>query len=214
MQIDQIKRCLSNLAKNRPIFHSEADMQFALAWEIQKFNEKLGIRLEKRFILNGSPKYYDLSVRNEKSEILIELKYKTKKFIKVVGGEDFNLKEQSARDLGRYDFLKDIMNIEKSGLLGFVCFLTNDSGYWKPNNYQSTMCENMRMHEGNMLTGNIDWNRKHHKTEEQFGKSVGKSRLTPISIRSIVKCHWENFSDLNGSKFKYLLIQIDRSTKI
>ena len=41
-----IEKILEKLSLNRPVFHNEADFQFALAWEIQKFHEKYEIRLE------------------------------------------------------------------------------------------------------------------------------------------------------------------------
>ena len=39
---------MDSLAAKRPIFHSEADFQHALAWEVQLAHPNAGIRLEKR----------------------------------------------------------------------------------------------------------------------------------------------------------------------
>lgn len=41
-----IEKCMKSLSEKRPIFHSEADFQFALAWEIQKEYPKANVRLE------------------------------------------------------------------------------------------------------------------------------------------------------------------------
>lgn len=39
---------LSRLALRRPIFHSEADFQFALAWQILELDAGIDVRLESR----------------------------------------------------------------------------------------------------------------------------------------------------------------------
>lgn len=39
---------MSQLAGTRPIFHSEADFQHALAWEIQNQHPQAAVRLEYR----------------------------------------------------------------------------------------------------------------------------------------------------------------------
>lgn len=44
-----IEQVLKELAKKRPVFHSEADFQHALAWEIQITYPDANIRLEKPF---------------------------------------------------------------------------------------------------------------------------------------------------------------------
>jgi hypothetical protein len=38
------------LAQRRPLFHSEADFQFALAWELKTSHPDADLRLEKRVI--------------------------------------------------------------------------------------------------------------------------------------------------------------------
>ncbi|MVT13952.1 MAG: hypothetical protein GPW19_00335 [Euryarchaeota archaeon] len=57
---NEIKEVMNRLSKDRPIFHSEDDFKFSLAWEIKEEYEKKGenleIRLEKK--LNDSNPYY------------------------------------------------------------------------------------------------------------------------------------------------------------
>ena len=48
MPINKIRATLAKLAKKRPVFHSEADFQHALAWELQLDDPTAGIRLEKQ----------------------------------------------------------------------------------------------------------------------------------------------------------------------
>ena len=47
---DLLDQVLPALARRRPIFHSEADFQLALAWEIQTARPAAGVRLEKRLL--------------------------------------------------------------------------------------------------------------------------------------------------------------------
>jgi len=56
----EIKEIIKKLSKDRPIFHSEDDFKFSLAWAIKEEyegkGENLEIRLEKK--LNGNSDYY------------------------------------------------------------------------------------------------------------------------------------------------------------
>lgn len=105
-----LKDILRELAFERPVFHSEADFQHALGWAMHVKFPTAGIRLEVP--IDGF--HVDLIVRGEKVREAFELKYKTKAGIYSVGNELFHLKEHSAQDIGRYDFLKDLCRLEKS----------------------------------------------------------------------------------------------------
>jgi len=84
----------------RPIFHSEADFQFSLAWDIQRAYPTADIRLE--YPPENEPnRYIDILVRNKEYSYPIELKYKTKKLSATIGDEQFHLKDHSAQDLGK-----------------------------------------------------------------------------------------------------------------
>ena len=59
---------------------------------------------------DGGPRYYlDLKFRSRTREYFLELKYKTRRLSTSIAGEEFVLRQQGAQDLGRYDFLKDII---------------------------------------------------------------------------------------------------------
>ena len=108
MDIDAV---LTQLKNKRPIFHSEADFQFALAWELQQQYPNASLRLE--YAPPGDPtKHIDILVRLGNDVYPIELKYKKAKFRAVVNGEQYSLTDHSAQDLGKYDFVKDICRIE------------------------------------------------------------------------------------------------------
>ena len=90
---------LKSLCRKRSVFHSEADFQFALAWEIQLLIPTAEIRLE--YPPEGEPnKYIDILVRNEGSVFPIELKYKTRKLSVFVDSEQYNLKTTGRKTSG------------------------------------------------------------------------------------------------------------------
>ncbi len=68
---------INDLSKKRPIFHSEKDFQFALSWKIHEIYKDLKIRLERPVYINSNKKIHlDIFIIDNKSLILIELKYK------------------------------------------------------------------------------------------------------------------------------------------
>jgi hypothetical protein len=66
---------LTLLSERRPIFHSEADFQHALALRIHQSNEAARIRLEYRL---SQREYLDLWVQDDACALAIELKYTTR----------------------------------------------------------------------------------------------------------------------------------------
>lgn len=101
---------LAALAAKRPLFHSEADFQFAFAWQIGALHE-VEVRLEThpRPLVN-----LDVQLDwPDGTHTAIELKYKTRLWVGDVAGEHFALKDQGANDIGGYDFLKDVERVEK-----------------------------------------------------------------------------------------------------
>ncbi|MDI3339318.1 MAG: hypothetical protein QJR03_02175 [Sphaerobacter sp.] len=93
---------LRGLAAERPLFHSEADFQHALAWKLHEAAPDAQMRLEfkpfpdERF-------YVDIWMRAASGSVAIELKYPTRVLSSTVAGESFLLKSQGAQDLLRYD---------------------------------------------------------------------------------------------------------------
>ena len=104
---------LATLANKRPVFHSEADFQHALAWELQLLYPNVNIRLEYRPPWLDRRNYMDIWVIDEDTAIAVELKYKTRSVDISIGGEQFALQNHAAQDLGRYDFVKDIERLER-----------------------------------------------------------------------------------------------------
>jgi hypothetical protein len=157
-----ITEALNTLRIKRKLFASEADFQFALAWTIKELYPHVEVRLEWVPVDYDPNMYIDIVVLDDDKLIPIELKYKTKKTDRTVDGERFVLKDQSATDLGRYDFLKDIQRVEfvrqrfTNFKEGYAILLTNDPYYLvKPSknaNYAA-----FSVADGDIKTGALRW---------------------------------------------------------
>ena len=106
-----ITACMNRLAHKRPVFTSEADFQFSLAWEIKSLYE------DSEVILEYIPRYnrnvhIDILVVVDGRFIPIELKYKTRGTDNIaVNGIQYHLKNHGAKDVNFYKYLYDIQRI-------------------------------------------------------------------------------------------------------
>ncbi|MDF2821882.1 MAG: hypothetical protein K0R15_2330 [Clostridiales bacterium] len=203
---------MNTLKISRSIFHSEADFQFALAWEIQKAYPEAEIRLE--YCPAELPNMHlDILVEIDRKWFPIELKYKTLKTNVTADMESYNLKTHGAHDLGRYDYWIDVKRIEilKNKIdkfeKGYAVILSNDPSYWyKPSNSRESVCDNFRIHEGNKKTGELNWN---------GNPSLGtiKNREKPIYLENEYHLNWQEYSRLSADRngaFNYLLLEIKK----
>ena len=195
---------MAELAERRPIFHSEADFQFALAWRIATTLPDCEVRLEKPFRRDDKTRYLDIWLPT--SRTAMELKYCTRNLSVEHGGEVFALKNQSANDLRRYDFVADLVRIE--GLVshgdasapGYAVFLTNDPLYWRPGQ-RTTRDEAFRLHEGRRLEGMMEW-------RDDPGQSATKGRESALCLRNPYDLRWKDYSSLHG-EFRYLAVKVE-----
>lgn len=180
---------LEHLASTRPIFHSEADFQHALAWQIQVENPAARVRLETR------PQrgiHLDLFVRLSDERIAIELKYLVARFEGVVGGEVFDLPNQGAHDISRHDVVKDVVRVERllaTGLAdsGWVIALSNDSNYWRPGTKVDPIDAMFRLHDGKSLSGVLQWN-------PRAGEGTTRGRDQPLPLQNVYTCGWSEYA--------------------
>ena len=202
-----IKKAIEELKSKQKVFHSEADFQFSLAWELQKILPDAKIRLEYSPIFDGDM-HIDIYIVDGEKSYPIELKYKTRKIIQIIDGEQYNLKNQSAQDIGRFDFLYDINRIEKVKALdrkfasGYAIILTNDSAYWKVPSVGNAVDAAFRIHEGKTVTGNLSW-------AENAGVGTTKGR-DPFELYGEYRMTWLPYSTINANygEFKYCLIEV------
>lgn len=201
-----VHRVMAELAERRPIFHSEADFRFALAWRIAEMKAGCGVRLEKPFRRDDKTRYLDIWLPT--SRTVMELKYCTRDLSVEHRGEGFALKNQSANDLRRYDFVADLVRIE--GLLlhgdasapGYAVFLTNDPLYWRPGQ-RTTRDEAFRLHEGRRLEGMMEW-------RDEPGQSATGEREDSLALRERYDLRWKHYCALPGAygEFRYIAVEV------
>jgi hypothetical protein len=192
---------LALLSEQRPIFHSEADFQHALAWLIHLRYPDAQLRLEYR-LFREEPLYLDLWILNDECTLAIELKYPTRQLSAQHTDEQFCLKNHSAQDVIRYDFIKDISRLERSvlkipGVIGYAILLTNDSAYWTPSPHPDTTDAALRLHEGANLSGSLEW-------APHAGAGTMKGRESALELRGSYQLSWSEYSPLDGHPKKQL----------
>lgn len=209
-----IEQLLNQALFERCVFHSEADFQHHLAWFIHQHHQDYQVRLEYPLPKeDGSSRweYCDIVIVGASETVGIELKYKTKKTQgdivienDVFQKEVFKLKNQSAQDIGRYDFLKDVARLEQwtaSGQhkfsSGYAILLTNDPSYWNAPKKDNTNDRAFRLHHKE-ISGDLSWSAQASK-----GTTIG--RCETISLRSHYPLKWCNAPQY---EFKYLLLEI------
>ena len=215
-----VAKCLESVACERPIFHSEADFQHALAWHIQKTMPDCQVRLEFKPIQDKNL-YLDIWLPNV--EVAIELKYKTTALELEHDGEVFQLRDQAAHDCGRYDFLQDVSRLEKlvddcsvQAKFGLAIFLTNDSRYWEyprflnDTHYRTPNDCYFRIHGGQTARGYLEWRKPHRDWEPT-------NRKEPIGLRGVYSLAWKEYSSFRedeATQFRYLLVQVFPRTEL
>ena len=201
-----INNLMKDLARDRPIFHSEADFQHALAWCLHEAIPDGGVRLEfKPF--PDQPMYIDIWLPG--IGVAAELKYKTRKLKLWREGESFALRDQAAQDISRYDFVKDIRRLEQlrrlpNARVGYAVLLTNDPSYWKRSLRHDTVDAAFRLHEGRTITGEMAWS-------ERASTGTTKKRETTIRLNGSYDLHWQNYADMGGGRnrqFRYLVVKV------
>lgn len=153
---------MADLAQTRRIFHSEADFQFAFAQVLNRLDPSIEIRLEVRQP-GDARQAVDLVCRGQRTTF-IEFKYFTSRWIGTdpTSGEEFDLREHAATDLGRLNFIHDVRRLEHfvdspSADDGVALLLSNAAGLWRPPGRRSTNDEAFRIHQDNTLAGQLLW---------------------------------------------------------
>jgi hypothetical protein len=208
-----VSAVLVALANQCPIFHSEADFQHAIAWEIHKHLPRASVRLERPVEVSHVNKrlHVDIWIVQDDHVLAIELKYKTRALQVLIGNEQYALRSQTAQDLGRYDFTKDIGRVENivtnraPRASGYAILLTNDPSSWTHPRSDSTADARFRLHEGNTLRGDLGWG-----PGASEGTKRGREDL--LQLRRSYPLRWVDYSrPAEGSygRFRYLVVEVE-----
>lgn len=199
---------LSALAWVRPVFHSEADFQHALAWQVHAADPLMRVRLEARAVSGerldlwfGRP---DLGLSTA-----LELKYLCTSLDVVHDGERFVLPVQGAQDVRGYDVIKDVSRVERIVSQrvthnGAVVAITNDPSYWtRPSHGRRTGAAAFRLYDGELVSGVRAWGPESAGTQ--------KYRKDAIELTGSYVMAWRDYSqpaDVRGGRFRQLVIEI------
>lgn len=204
-----IENAIHKLQKRRTAFHSEADFQHALAWQLHVIHgDDLDVMLEVRQP-NLSPRVeLDLLLRLDGARIAVELKYITKSLVVDQGRLDdqFELREHGAPDLARYGFCRDLERLERvidAGLAdaGVAVLLTNDPGLWSERPSSAADLA-FRLHQ-RTLTGRLAW--------APTATAAWRAQHPALTLRRTYSLVWRDFSTHPGGRnrvFRYLLVEV------
>lgn len=216
LTLDQVHEVMSELSRERPVFHSEADFQHAFAQQLAKMHPNLSVRLEIPYRSIGSAEpdsrfVVDLfcSDPGTGGATAVEFKYKKRSWSGVVGEEQVRLLPGAANDLGRVYFVDDISRLERwaerNGGTAFVILLTNDHLYWEPpRRREPTNDSAFRIHEGVELAGELRWTNYEYPANTR-------------TLRGRYPMGWNEYSDLSeygdgqrkGDQLRYVVAAID-----
>lgn len=207
-----IYRVLEELSKTNPLFCSELEFQFYLAWKIKEiYQDDFHICIEyplKNY--EGKNRNIDLLLIDKNGNYIpIELKYKTNKFEYNWNGFEYKLKDQSANDLTKYGHIKDISRIEyfksveHNFLVGYVITITNQSRTWQKisnplqTDYEFSLAEGSRIRKGlkKWQKCNSNYNEKHNPS---------------VILANDYTVNWQDYCDFSEPQglFKMLVTQI------
>jgi hypothetical protein len=201
-----IEKAMESLSKRRPLFHSEADFQHVLAWEVQTAHPAATIRLEKRVATAPSIEL-DLLITLDGRTLGVELKYPRRSMTAEVDGELFTL-VTGADDHGRFYAIEDLARLERlvdTGVIdgGAFVLLTNVANVWEPpSSNRRVLFEAFRIHEGHVLTGTMAWG--------DWGSRGGRPSGTgTVELRGSYALRWRHYSTVASAELRYLIVDVD-----
>lgn len=202
-----LRQVLCALAQRRPVFHSEADFQLELAWQVRLAAPELSVRLETR---PAPGVHLDMLLSGESGRTALELKCLTRGWSGDRADERFELKNHGAQDVRGYDVVKDIARVEQfcalaPGTNGAAICLSNDAYYWRSPAYDRlTNAGSFRLHDGTVLSGLREW-------RPGTGAGTNRGREQPIALVGRYELHWVDFSTVDGSaagRFRVLVVPV------
>ena len=204
-----IHNLMQGLSYSRPIFHSEADFQHALAWHIHRVMPDSHVRLEYPIRYDDSTMYLDIWL--SKNRIAVELKYPTRMLELNRESERFLLVDHGAQPPRRYDFLKDVQRLErvvaeKKARGGYAVLLTNHPYYWEnpTQGWRTAIDTDFRLHEGRTISGRLLWS-------DRAGAGTMRGRHEAIGLTGSYDLRWRDYSRLgesNNQQFRYLAVAV------
>ncbi|WP_440005302.1 hypothetical protein [Halomicrococcus sp. SG-WS-1] len=201
MNSSLIEATLERLSR---VFHQEADLQQALAWNLHQHFPSLTIRAE--YPVQGITT--DLWLIDDDERMAIELKYPKKSFKAQAEDESYEFGNDPT-DVACYGYLADIERLETliaegSCEQGAAVIVTNDALLWE-NQPNGANYDEFKLYDGRTVSGRHSW------AEDA---SISGSRSQPIDLASEYTLDWQDYSysypsEASGdTSFKYCISEI------
>lgn len=184
---------IRHLRRERPVFHSEADLQHAFARVLWQIAPDVQVRLEVR---QAGPRreHLDLLCIGPSARTAVEFKYFTRPWTGTAGDkpEPYALRAHAAADLARRNFVFDIARLEsycrEPEENGLALIVTNAPALWTPpsSGARRTRDHEFRIHDGRTVTGTLLW-------------AEGRYKPATRTLRGTYRLAWEQYSRLTGS---------------
>jgi hypothetical protein len=201
-----LEEVMDALRRDRPVFHSEADLQHGFARALWTLAPDVRSRLEVPQRRQGRAEYLDLLCVGPSGRTAIEFKYVTRAWKGVVPdlpGEEYHLRAHAADDLARLHFVRDVARLERfcdrAEQNGLAILVTNVSALWTAPTprAQPPRDRDFRIHEGRRLSGTLLW---------------GGGEYTPNTchLRGTYPLTWRTYSEQAGvgGTFRYLAVPV------
>ena len=214
------------LSKQKMFFFNERDLQVNLALYLSNLKDKdYKVHLEYHIPTSELNNYpwtennisIDLVVEKNGEYVPVELKYKT---CSLPEGSKINrfgepmcaksiVKNQSAQDLGRYGFWKDVKRLEllkkkyeKKIAGGIVLFVTNDKSYTIQPQKESVGYYNFRMLDEQPISGTLKW--KEHGEDCE----TNDQPYVDIALEKMYTPQWDQYSSEMSEEMYFVLLTI------
>ncbi|MFJ6937863.1 hypothetical protein [Streptomyces sp. NPDC101132] len=202
-----LDRVMTALRRDRPVFHSEADLQHGFARALWDAAPGVHSRLEVPRRRPGRAEYLDLlCLGPEGGQTLIEFTYFTRDWTGTLPGppdEEYRLRNHGADDLARLRFVEDVVRLEafcdRPDRNGLAILVTNAPALWTAPKPRPTPPRDreFRLHEGRTLTGTLRW-------------AGGTYAPNTRHLRGSYPLAWQPYSHLPGpgGLFRYLAVPV------
>jgi len=212
---------METLSARRPIFHSEADFQLALAMVMSEDVRVSRIRLERRIALREPLRdrahvNVDVVARLDGQPVALELKYPKRKLecTAFADGEleDFELPE-GAYDVDAPEFWHDAARVERliaeSEIAAGAAVMLSNYVLWEPERLMGTRS---KAHEFAVYNMRV----------VQAGQSLAWRDATaavdtgPVRLNNEYRCVWRPYSTVGecNTEFRYLVLEPGRSGRV
>ena len=131
----------------------------------------------------------------------IELKYQTRKLEVKVGDEKFDLASKGADDNLGYDFVSDMVRVERlaamdSNCTGHAILLSNEAVWNESKKAGEFNKDAFRIHHGRILSGLLSWRKRYESN----------ARAAALDLQGTYTAVWRDYSDLGvkHGEFRYL----------